>query len=147
VSLVRQTRGNSREMVIGMLVMSAGKWRQRAAAVLVAVYALCLVAPVTAFAFSDVSAPCLALTDDHHGIGESHHHQHGVDQQKSSHDGDNHPGKCCGLFCVTAIAPPAFGVAEMQLVQASAVAMPAVAYLSGRNASRIDRPPRSVLSL
>ena len=129
-----------------MLVLSAGKWRQRAVAVLVALYAFCMVAPVAAFAFSDASAPCLTQTDDHHGMGESQVHQHGVDHQKSGTGGNDHSGKCCGLFCVTAITP-AFDMVTDPVANASAVAVPAIENLFGRSSNRIDRPPRILPSL
>lgn len=132
-----------------MFVLLTSKWRERAAAVLVALYALCLVAPVSAFAFSDsfVPVPCLSMTDHHHSMGGSHVHQDGIGHHKSSDDqsgpaGAVHSGKCCGLFCVTAIAPPVFGVAEVSLVQASTVALAAAESMLGRSSNRIDRPPR-----
>ena len=126
---------------------------------MVALYALCLLAPVTAFAFSDSSATAVYLsqTDDHRsmsesGLGESHVHQDGTGHHKSSPDksnfgGDDHPGNCCGLFCVTAIVPPAFGVTALHLMQASAVVLPVAESLFGRSSNRIDRPPRVLPSL
>jgi len=147
-----------------MLALLTNRWRERAAAVLVALYALCLVTPAAAFAFSEspATALCLSPTDDHQSIGESrlgesalagsHIHQDGMDHHKSSPDksnfgGDDHPGNCCGLFCVTAIAPPALGVTELHPMQASAVVLPAAESLFGRNSIRIDRPPRVLSSL
>jgi hypothetical protein len=141
-----------------MLVLLTSQWRKRAAAILVALYALCLVAPAAAFAFSESppTALCLSQTDNHQGIGESrlhesHVHQDGMDHHKSSPEksnfgGDDHPGNCCGLFCVTAIAPPALGVTALHPMQASAVVLPAAESLFGRSSSRIDRPPRTLTS-
>lgn len=142
-----------------MFVLLTSKWRERAAAIVVALYALCLVAPTAAFAFSDdlMPAHCLSLADDHPGaaelaVAESHTYQDGINHHKSSDSksspGDaDHPGNCCGLFCLTAIAPPAFSIAETRVVQVSVVALPAAESLFGRSASRIDRPPRALLSL
>lgn len=132
-----------------MLVKIISLWRRRAAAFVVVLYALCLVAPVATFALSDASAPCLSLTDDHHGVGESRVHHEGIDRGgKGSHDNDDHglPGKCCGLFCVTAITP-AFDMVTEPAAHASAVAVPAIENLLGRSSNRIDRPPRILASL
>ena len=147
-----------------MLVLLTSQWRERAAAILVALYALCLVAPAAAFAFSEspATAVYLSLTDDHRsmgesglgesGLGESHVHQDGMDHHKSSPDksnfgGDDHPGNCCGLFCITAIVPPALGVTALHPMQASAVVLPVAESLFGRSSNRIDRPPRTLTSL
>ena len=142
-----------------MLVLLTSQWRKRAAAILVALYALCLVAPAAAFAFNESSATALylSLTDDHRsmgesGLGESHVHQDGMDHHKSSPDksnfgGDDHPGNCCGLFCITAIVPPALGVTALHPMQASAVVLPVAESLFGRSSNRIDRPPRTLTSL
>lgn len=140
-------------------MLLTSQWRKRAAAVLVALYALCLVAPAAAFAFSasPATALCLSQTDDHQstgesGLGKSHIHQDGMDHHKSSPDksnfgGDHHPGNCCGLFCVTAIVPPALGITALHPMQASAVVLPAAESLFGRSSNRIDRPPRTLTSL
>jgi hypothetical protein len=137
-----------------MFVLLTSRWRRRTAALLAVLYALCLVAPVSAFAFSAAPAHCLTMTDDHHGTGESRAHQDGIGHHKSSPEKsgqapDDHgvPGKCCGLFCVTAIAPPVFGVAVVQPVETSTVALPATPSLFGHSAGRIDRPPRVLPSL
>jgi len=142
-----------------MLVLLTSQWRKRAAAILVALYALCLVAPAVAFAFNESPATALylSLTDDHRsmgesGLGESHVHQDGMDHHKSSPDksnfgGDDHPGNCCGLFCVTAIVPPALGVTALHPMQVSAVVLPVAESLFGRSSNRIDRPPRTLTSL
>jgi hypothetical protein len=57
------------------------------------------------------------------------------------------PGKCCGLFCVTAIEPPPLAMADVRMAAASAVILPAPAPLLGRGSARIDRPPRVLPSL
>lgn len=134
-----------------MLVKITSQWRQRAAAVLVALYALCLLAPVTTLAFSDSAEPahCLTVSDDHHGISGSHDHHHdGVDQGKTSHDNNDHglPGHCCGLFCVSAIAPT-FELIIAPVPHASGLTTSAVEDLFGRSSSGIDRPPRILPSL
>lgn len=132
--------------ITGMLALLTSKWRRRAATLLVALYALCVVAPVAAFAVSDGSMPAHCLTDDHQGMGANH--GDGASHQHSGLGDDDHgyPGKCCGLFGVSAIAPQ-FDVVAMHVVRASDVAMPAAESLFGRSSSRIDRPPRFLLSL
>lgn len=142
-------------LITAMLVKLTRSWRRRAATFVVALYALSLLAPTAAFAFSDsaAAAHCLTLSDDHHGASQSHHHD-GHDHAAMAHEDTDHgipasgggdhalPGKCCGLFCVTALTPPVFGVADAQLMTASQVAMPAATSLLGRSSNRIDRPPR-----
>lgn len=134
-----------------MLALLTSKWRSRAATLLVALYAFCVVAPVAAFAMSEGSTAAHCLTDDHHAMGamsDSHDHPAGASHQHPGPAGDDHgqAGKCCGLFGVTAIAP-AFDVVVTQVAQASDVAMRPAESLFGRNSSRIDRPPRFLLSL
>jgi hypothetical protein len=131
-----------------MLALLTSKWRKRAAAIMVVFYGLCLVAPVTAFAFSDGSMSAHCLSDDHHDMGVVHDHQDGADHRKSGpgDDDQGYPGKCCGLFGVSAIAP-SFDVVAMPMAQVSHVVMPAAESLFGRSTSRIDRPPRFLQSL
>lgn len=131
-----------------MLALLTSKWRGRAAALLVALYALCVVAPVAAFAMSDGSMAAHCLTEDHHGAGQSHDHQDGASHQHPGPAGDDHgsAAKCCGLFGVTAIAP-SFDVVSRPIRQVSDVTVPAAESLFGRGSGRIDRPPRVLLSL
>jgi len=129
-----------------------------------ALFALCLLSPVAAFAFSDTQAHCLTVTEASQVKSESHGHQHDgsghADQAAMPHEGMDHgtpagaggndpgvPGKCCGLFCVGALTPPVFGVAAVQLIEASEVVLPAAESLWGRSPGRIDRPPRVLPSL
>src|SRR3989304_1692023 len=95
-------------------------FRLRAASALVVLYALCLLAPAAAFAFGDGTKAAHCLTDDNHGLGNhsvgaSHApgNEHGHDDataHKHSDDGDRQQtqsGDCCGLFCLSALAPSA----------------------------------------
>lgn len=129
----------------GMLVLLTSQWRQQAAAVLVALYALCLLAPVTAFAFSDSSLPahCQTITDEHQAVGDGQGHQESVDQSRARHDNNDHglPGHCCGLFCVSAITPT-FELIIAPVPHASGLTALAVKDLFGRSSNGIDRPPR-----
>jgi hypothetical protein len=134
----------------GMLALLTSKWRLRAGAILVALYALCLVAPVAAFAFSDGSMLAHCLGDEPHSMAmaKDHSHHDGVGHQpaKSGHDDRGYPDKCCGLFCVTAIAPP-MDVFNVQQVRFMHLASLPTESLTGLGFDRIDRPPRSFLSL
>lgn len=123
------------------------KWRWRAAKLLVVLYALCLAAPTTVLAFSQTSVPAHCFTGDEHGIGTVHVHEYGSRHHHSGTDDDHgQPDKCCGLFSVSAIAPAIdfiVGQHPPVLQRPSLFAQS----LSGRGADRIDRPPRSLLSL
>lgn len=130
-----------------MLVKLTSQWRKRAATFVVVLYAFCLLAPTAALAFNgSLPAHCLTLTDEHQSITEGSGHHGGVNQTKSAPDDHGLPGKCCGLFCVTAAVPSSNLVAE-PMIHVSAVALSPVETLPGRNSSRIDRPPRILPSL
>jgi hypothetical protein len=125
-----------------MRVIVKRGWRRKAGALVVALYALCLLAPVTAIAATDGSVPvhCLGEYGEaalHHDAGTSHQapadHDHGQDE------------KCCGLFGVTALAPD-FQVVAVRLTQSSTLTMPHAASLFGSRGQRIDRPPRDLQS-
>lgn len=126
-----------------------------------ALFALCLLSPVAAFAFSDTAAHCLTEAVQ---VKSGHGHQHAggghADHAAMPHEDMDHgtsaasggddpgvPGKCCGLFCVGALTPPVFGVDAVQLIAASEVALPAAESLWGRSPGRIDRPPRTLSSI
>lgn len=129
-----------------MLVKFANLWRKRAAAILVALYALCLLAPTVAFAFSDSSAPahCAIVANEHQGLGEVSTHRHdGLDHSKSVPDNHGLLGKCCGLFRVSAITP-SFELVVAPAPQASDTTMLTVKGLFGHSSGRIDRPPRAL---
>jgi hypothetical protein len=75
-------------------------------------YAFCLLAPAASFAFGNPDAHC--LTEDNHGMGNTHVHDdgvvhsHGSDASQPAADSPDGDGKakakCCGLFCLTALA-------------------------------------------
>lgn len=130
-----------------MLALLTKRWRTRAAILLVAAYALCLVAPTAVFAFSNAPGAAHCMTDDHHGLVSSPLHKHGGATHHHQNNGDDeHVGKCCGLFCLSAVSPDTIFVAAPQ-VHAAVVAMPRPDTLNGRGADRIDRPPRSLSSV
>lgn len=142
-----------------MLILLTSKWRRRTAAFMAALFALCLLSPVAAFAFNDTSAHCLTVAE----VSQVKSGGHGplqveaghTDRAAMSHESMDHgmpaalggddsavPGQCCGLFCIGALAPPVFSVAAVQLIETSEVALPAAESRWGRSAGRIDRPPR-----
>lgn len=124
------------------------KWRWRAAKLLVVLYALCLAAPTAVLAFSNAPEPAPCLTDNHHGLGTIHLHQDGSSHHHQDSGDDDHgqAGKCCGLFCLSAIAPDVGFIAGPQPLVAAIASRFAMA-MTGRGSDRIDRPPRSNLSL
>src|SRR5450759_1216772 len=130
---------------------------QKAASLLVVLYTFCVVGPAAAIAFAANATAEHCFTADHlepvaphvhqHATATVHVHQDGSSHQHSIPDGDHsQPGKCCGLFAPSAIAPAIDFLSEPhshRLPLASVIARS----LSGRGSDRIDRPPRSLLSL
>ncbi len=95
-----------------MLDAISKKTRVWGAAVLAVFYAFCLLTPAATFAFGNPEPHC--FTESKHGLDSTHVHQDGV---VHSHDsgasqpatdvpdgGDKAKAKCCGLFCVPALA-------------------------------------------
>jgi hypothetical protein len=130
-----------------MFGLLTSKWRLRAGALSVVLYALCFVAPVAAFAFSDGSMPAHCLSSNHHAIADAYGHDDGMADPASDPGADDHgyPAKCCGLFCVSAIAPAMDFVSSRTTPLVLMASVPAES-LSGRGFDRIDRPPRNLSS-
>jgi hypothetical protein len=135
-----------------MLRLLAKKLRMRAGLVLAVLYAFCALSPPLALAFTDSALAAHCLTDDHHGMNVQHEHglTHSHDEggplgQSSDHD-KGKSDNCCGLFCVTAGAIP---LVSALAEPAHAITMDVIfdGVLGGRANDRIDRPPRSPLSL
>jgi hypothetical protein len=142
-----------------MLSVLTKTFRVKAATVLAALYALCILAPAAAFAFSDNPAVAHCLTEGHVGVhdhtgkhdhagnvhvhadGTAHqHHDDGAAPQPSGDDGKSPMATCCGLFSVVAISGepvPTLGFHSL----ASVVLPPLGEALSGRGPERINRPP------
>ena len=135
-----------------MLLRLTKTLRARTAVVLAALYALCCVAPPVALAFTSGAVAAHCLTDDHHGMnlqhehGSTHIHDHGGSPSKSSDQDKGKAGNCCGLFCVTAGAIP-LAPALTEPNHATPMDVVLDSALDGRATDRIDRPPRSLLSL
>src|SRR3954462_78833 len=97
-----------------MLTMRNRTSRWRAAVALAALYALCVLAPHAALAFTHAAAHCLT---EPHGAAHVHapvkpaRHVHADDTEHDHHggapdkpsDGKSVSGNCCGLFCVSAL--------------------------------------------
>jgi hypothetical protein len=130
-----------------MLSIARKSWRRKVGLVFAAFYLLAQATPVAAVSLSvDLSrSHCLdeirALASHHHAADHvDHHHFPPADPPRDL--GQN----CCGLFGVTAIAP-SFDVTVVPMVVAASVTFTPSEDLFGRGLDRIDRPPRSLLSL
>lgn len=117
----------------------------RIAMTLAVLAALCLVAPpaVMAFGHGEQTAHCLSHGDqmDHGGYmasGGMDHSQHGNAPVK-------HESGCCGLFCVSAIAPQAQAIVVLSFAPVSHL-IGATAAFNGRIPDQPNRPPISPLS-
>lgn len=135
-----------------MLLRLTKTLRARAAVVLAALYALCCIAPPAALAFTGGVVAAHCLTDEHHGMNVQHEHgsmhipDHGGLPNKSSDLDKGKSENCCGLFCVTAGAIPSVP-ALTEPNHATPMDVLLDSALGGRATDRIDRPPRSLLSL
>jgi len=152
-----------------MLSVPTKSFRVKAAIALAALYALCILAPSAAFAFSNNPSIAHCLIEGHvavavhdhaipavhdhggkvhvHADGTTHqHHDDGQVPKSPSGGGKADVATCCGLFSVVAIA------GEPDLIlgssgHASVLLPPLREALSGRGPERINRPPISLLSL
>lgn len=129
-------------------------------------YAFCSVAPAAAFAFGDGAQAAHCLTDggDDRGLRENRAHEHNAAKAHAHADGTSHDhgqtadagtadengaisdGKCCGLFCVSALPAALAGGDLSDLSKAMSVA-PVNRYGAGQPPVRLDRPPNTSLSL
>jgi len=146
-----------------MSYRSTRSWRVRVAGLLVALYALCVMAPALAIALGDVAnahclnavtAPAAHRHAHDHGDAAAHaghdhaDHRH-ADHSAPSHHSDGgkaHMGSCCGLFCLAGL-PTELGPIVEQTVHASTEILPREDHLIGRAPDRINRPPIALLSL
>ncbi len=124
----------------------------RVAMTLTVLAALCLVVPpaVMAFGHGEKTAHCLSQADrmDHGATMPSgvkmasegvHHGDHGKAPAK-------HESGCCGLFCVSAIAPQASAGVELALTTIT-LTPPVEKLKFGGVPEQPDRPPISSLSV
>jgi len=136
-----------------MLTRLPKRVRIRVAFVVAAAYALCVVSPALAIAFTDGTAAAHCFTDDHHGMGAKHvhgdaqSHHHDKSSMGTSNDHEKQKSEdCCGLFCITAGAVP-LGVELTQPNHGNPITVVFDDAPGGRPGDRIDRPPRSMLSI
>ena len=150
--------------------------RIKAARVLVALYALCVVMPVAGFAFGDSAMVLHCLTDvspvavqtqhsahqhdaaAHQGhAGHGHGHDHSATATAMADDaGTNadHTGMkghasapaCCGVMCVSALPASLFELTPRTMLHASVVAS-SDAGISGEAPDLLYRPPIVLLSM
>ena len=137
--------------------------RLRSAGFLAVLYLVCVLTPSAVFAFGDGTQAAHCLNDDHalhgaqphkhtspnahvHADGTSHDHGQPGDAGKSDEKGAPSDGKCCGLFCVTALTA---NVALGHLPDLPRAASPTLIerYVIGQLPVRLDRPPNTPLSL
>jgi hypothetical protein len=138
-----------------MLSPVTESFRVKAALVLAALYAFCVLAPSAVFAFADGAAIAWCLTEDHgvapmhhdagtvhvHADGTSHHHPDSHASHSDSGDhAKGHAGDCCGLFPMAGLSGEpriAFGPSNL-----TAISFPVLTdALHGRGPERINRPP------
>lgn len=125
----------------------------RIAFAMAAFAAFALIAPPMAVAFAPAERAAHCLTHTSHPVASEHaapasaaaKHEHGPAKAKHSQENDEHPSKCCGLFCVTAIAPAIDQLPNRQL-EGAPLAFPVADDLYRRLAELHFRPPISPLS-
>ena len=127
------------------------RWPRLIAAVL---YLACILAPHAALAGSQAAAHCpsdTTVSNVHqagepaasHVHGDDHDHRH-ADQAPATAvpDTDRHAGTCCGVFCLTGLAPSP--VVNLAIPGDTArVAADPDHSVEGRGPDRIIRPPKA----
>ena len=130
--------------------------RLRAAVMLTVLYAICVLAPSAALAFSPRAAHCLTGTQTMahvHPVSEqatahahdddtAHSHADAGATNPSQSDEKGRSGDCCGLFCASALAHAP--IEALPALHTPALAGPALTFqLHGCGPDRIHRPPRA----
>ncbi|HJS62609.1 MAG TPA: hypothetical protein VJ800_12735 [Pseudolabrys sp.] len=131
-----------------MLLIVRRNWLRRTGFVAAALCVLAWVAPAAAVTLSaDLSRThCL---DEIHVLANHHQtadHQHSTPADQTRDQTRDQGQSCCGLFGVTAIAP-SYDTTSVPIVVATSIAPTPSENLFGWGLDRIDRPPRSPLSL
>jgi hypothetical protein len=141
-----------------MLSWATTRVRFRLGLTLALVYALCVVAPPLALAFSDGTVAAHCLTEDHgflhspalHVHERTHVHSHAAGDTHTgaavpaTHDETkHHSGTCCGLFCHAVATNNENNLTGERI--SHSVALPVlIDHLAGRGPDRLDRPPRAL---
>jgi|CXWL01.1.fsa_nt_gi hypothetical protein len=149
------------------------QWRVRFAVIVAASYVFVSLMPSAALAFTDNQAAihCFGITQnqylgahtprqasnsatDRYAVNLVHSHalhKHAAPAEKPADgiipgDTQAQPAQCCGLFCVSGITQ-AFALTSVRVSHVSCHVTPVTGYLSGKYPDRIDRPPRSPMSI
>jgi hypothetical protein len=144
-----------------MLSVATKGFRIRAAIALAALYALCILVPSAAFAWSGNASAAHCLIEDHaaadvhagmhhdgahmHADGTSHAHAKASetkapDPRAPAHKSSN--GDCCGLLSVSALPAPLFEV-RAPVLPAIIIAAANGEGVTGKGPDRLYRPPIS----
>lgn len=127
-------------------------------------YAICVLTPPAALAFatSEQSMHCLGVQSEMPAMAHVHDHAQAVAHHAESHEhgksveagnsadtvsSNSHtqpPGQCCGLFCVSALAPSLSEIA-IAVTLPIRIQVSLARSLAGQYPDRIDRPPRSLV--
>jgi hypothetical protein len=147
--------GNRRPNTYGRCAMFPNltrRYRLRAAVLLAALYAFCVLLPPAALALTHAAAHCLtdsgaahvhgktAVKPHAHADGTAHAHH---DQAPHEHsDASDKAQNCCGLFCISAM--PHGGILDVAtpLAVCSHI-VTAVHALDGSEPGRLRKPPRT----
>ena len=158
-----------------MLVRVTRTVRRRAATIVAALYALCVLMPAAALALGSADGPVHCFTDQQLGLhvhqsvaahghsaahghanlqmpaGEHVHSAHAPHRHDESHppgtgDRSDHPATCCGLFGVTAMTvDPQLDLGAPS--RHSSILPTSFEELTGRGPDRINRPPIVLMPL
>ncbi|MEW6449133.1 MAG: hypothetical protein AB1490_00665 [Pseudomonadota bacterium] len=129
----------------------------------VVLYALCVITPSAAVAFGDGSRTAHCLTDDNsslahvHGNNKPHLHEGAIahshadeglvhDHADDSDEPQSSSGQCCGLFCVSAIAP-SFDLPLLRFERPALLPSLNAYGIPESGPERLYRPPDVLLSL
>ena len=136
-----------------MSALFTSSWRKKAAIVALVFYTLGIAAPAAAAVLAGAGAHCLTgsrtheASDSHHTQSSHSHADHDAAQPDQPEADDHGPmGKCCGSFCLTALAPADMPIAEPAL-HVSRLIQPLAPDLFGQASDPIDRPPRNLAPL
>jgi hypothetical protein len=137
----------------GMLTALMRGSRFRVAIWLAAAAVFAFVAPPIAVALAPTGNAVYCLTHGDHAIGHDeqdqaagHQHPGDLGQVKHLHGNGDSKSHCCGLFCVTALAPSLGYIFDDTWFDAPAF-FSLQTNFSGRTPDRLDRPPIPRLSI
>jgi len=121
--------------------------RKLGAAVMVAAYALGVLAPAVAFARADRASIVHVLSESHDGMLILHFHEGGSNHhdQQPAKSGSGPVHHCCGVVSMPGLAPMA-AVVILAPQTTQALLPPTEAFHDGCSAARLERPPNSSLT-